>query len=106
MHANHPLRAQRLCCAALLCLFGMSPALAVPPQGPALGAFVGLFAWLLPLSPLLLVLSRCWQRRRVRPGYCGCSDCRPAAKRSDQRLLQVHSARPSPCNKALRQSSE
>jgi hypothetical protein len=42
------------CCApSLLLLLGI----------PALGAFIGLFAWLLPLSLLLLVLSLVWQRR-------------------------------------------
>jgi hypothetical protein len=46
------------CCApSLLLVLGI----------PGLGAFVGLFAWLLPLSLLLLVLSRCWQRRRGAP---------------------------------------
>lgn len=46
------------CCApSLLLLLGI----------PGLGAFVGLFAWLLPLSLLLLVLSRCWQRRQGAP---------------------------------------
>ena len=46
------------CCApSLLLVMGI----------PGLGVFVGLFAWLLPLSLLLLVLSRCWQRRRGAP---------------------------------------
>ena len=46
------------CCApSLLLVLGI----------PGLGAFVGLLAWLLPLSLLLLVLSRCWQRRRGAP---------------------------------------
>lgn len=46
------------CCApSLLLVLGI----------PGLGAFIGLFAWLLPLSLLLLVLSRCWQRRRGAP---------------------------------------
>jgi hypothetical protein len=46
------------CCApSLLLVLGI----------PGLGAFVGLFAWLLPLSLLLLVLGRCWQRRRGAP---------------------------------------
>ena len=41
------------CCApSLLLMLGI----------PGLGAFIGLFAWLLPLSLLLLVLSRFWQR--------------------------------------------
>ncbi|ABI57843.1 hypothetical protein ACN2MM_13280 [Alkalilimnicola ehrlichii MLHE-1] len=41
------------CCApGILLLLGI----------PALGAFVGLFAWLIPLSLLLLALSRGWQR--------------------------------------------
>lgn len=35
MHASHSMRAPRLCCAALLCLFSMNSALAVPPEGPA-----------------------------------------------------------------------
>lgn len=42
------------CCApALLLLIGI----------PALGAFVGLFAWLVPLSFVLLIAGRWWQRR-------------------------------------------
>jgi hypothetical protein len=42
------------CCApSLLLLIGI----------PGLGAFIGLFAWLLSLSLLLLVLSLLWQRR-------------------------------------------
>lgn len=46
------------CCApSLLLVLGI----------PGLGAFVGLFAWLLPLSLMLLVLSRGWQRRRGAP---------------------------------------
>lgn len=46
------------CCApSLLLVLGI----------PGLGAFVSLFAWLLPLSLLLLALSRCWQRRRGAP---------------------------------------
>jgi len=46
------------CCApALLLLIGI----------PALGAFVGLFAWLVPLSLLLLLASRWWQRRLGAP---------------------------------------
>jgi len=41
------------CCApALLLLLGL----------PGLGAFIGLFAWLVPLSFLLLGASRWWQR--------------------------------------------
>ena len=35
MHASHSMRAQRLCSAALLCLLIISPALAMPPEGPA-----------------------------------------------------------------------
>ena len=41
------------CCApALLLLIGV----------PALGAFVGLFPWLIPLSFVLLIIGRWWQR--------------------------------------------
>lgn len=43
------------CCApALLLLIGL----------PGLGAFISLFAWLVPLSFVLLVISRWWQRRQ------------------------------------------
>lgn len=47
------------CCApALLLLLGL----------PGLGALIGLFAWLVPVSFLLLAASRWWQRRLgVRP---------------------------------------
>lgn len=46
------------CCApSLLLLLGM----------PGLGAFAGLFGWLLPASLLLLLASRVWQRRRGVP---------------------------------------
>lgn len=42
------------CCApSLLLLLGL----------PGLGAFIGLFAWLVPLSVLLLTLNRWYQRR-------------------------------------------
>ncbi len=50
------------CCApSLLLLLGI----------PGLGAFVGLFAWLLPLSLLLLIGSRLWQRRLGAPALFG-----------------------------------
>lgn len=43
------------CCApGLLLLLGI----------PALGAFAAFFGWLIPLSLILLVASRTWQRRR------------------------------------------
>jgi hypothetical protein len=46
------------CCApSLLLMLGI----------PGMGAFIGLFAWLVPLSATLLVASRCWQRRRGAP---------------------------------------
>ena len=48
------------CCApSLLLLLGI----------PGLGAFAALFAWLVPLSLLLLVASRYWQRRQGAPGW-------------------------------------
>ncbi|MFU4581414.1 hypothetical protein ACM71K_30320 [Pseudomonas aeruginosa] len=50
------------CCApSLLLVLGI----------PGLGAFIGLFAWLLPLSLTLLVLSRGWQRRHGAPSILG-----------------------------------
>ncbi|UTW08293.1 hypothetical protein [Pseudomonas benzenivorans] len=50
------------CCApSLLLLVGI----------PGLGAFVGLFSWLLPLSLTLLIGSRLWQRRRGAPRLLG-----------------------------------
>ena len=46
------------CCApSLLLLLGT----------PGLGAFVSLFAWMLPLALILLLISRCWQRRQGAP---------------------------------------
>ncbi len=48
------------CCApSLLLLLGM----------PGLGVMAGLFGWLMPLSLLLLVGSRVWQRRRGAPRF-------------------------------------
>jgi hypothetical protein len=50
------------CCApSLLLLLGI----------PGLGAFIGLFAWLLPLSLALLLGSRLWQRRLGAPPLFG-----------------------------------
>lgn len=50
------------CCApGLLLLLGI----------PALGAFAGLFAYLIPLSLILLALSRWWQRRLGAPRLFG-----------------------------------
>ncbi len=50
------------CCApALIILLGL----------PALGAFAGLFGWLVPVSIALLVASRWWQRRLGAPGFVG-----------------------------------
>lgn len=50
------------CCApSILLLLGI----------PALGAFAGLFAWLIPLSVLLLALGRVWQRRWGAPPLLG-----------------------------------
>jgi hypothetical protein len=50
------------CCApSLLLLLGI----------PGLGAFIGLFAWLLPLSLALLLGSRLWQLRRGAPALFG-----------------------------------
>lgn len=50
------------CCApSLLLLIGI----------PGLGAFIGLFAWLLPLSFVLLLSSRLWQRGRGVPPVLG-----------------------------------
>ena len=46
------------CCApSLLLLLGI----------PGLGAFVSLFAWMVPLALILLLISRCWQRRQGAP---------------------------------------
>lgn len=46
------------CCApSLLLLLGI----------PGLGAFVSLFAWMVPLALILLVASRYWQRRNGAP---------------------------------------
>lgn len=45
------------CCAPSLLLLGI----------PSLGAFIGLFAWLVPMSLVLLLASRVWQRRRGAP---------------------------------------
>ena len=46
------------CCApSLLLLLGI----------PGLGAFIGVFAWLVPLSIVLLIASRWWQRRLGAP---------------------------------------
>ena len=46
------------CCApSLLLLLGI----------PGLGAFVSLFAWMVPLALILLLISRCWQRRPGAP---------------------------------------
>lgn len=43
------------CCApGILLLIGI----------PGLGAFIGLFAWMIPLSMILLVISRFWQRKQ------------------------------------------
>ncbi len=48
------------CCApSLLLLLGI----------PGLGAFAAMFAWLVPVSLLLLAASRCWQRRQGAPGW-------------------------------------
>lgn len=48
------------CCApSLLLLLGI----------PGLGAFAAMFAWLVPVSLLLLGASRCWQRRQGAPGW-------------------------------------
>lgn len=48
------------CCApSILLLLGM----------PSLGAFAGLFAWLVPVSLALLVASRFWQRHRGAPAF-------------------------------------
>lgn len=48
------------CCApSLLLLLGI----------PGLGAFAALFAWLVPLSLVLLLASRWWQRRRGAPPW-------------------------------------
>lgn len=48
------------CCApSLLLLLGM----------PGLGAFAGLFGWLLPVSLLVLLCSRFWQRHRGAPRF-------------------------------------
>lgn len=48
------------CCApSLLLLLGI----------PGLGAFAALFAWLVPLSLVLLGASRWWQRRQGAPGW-------------------------------------
>lgn len=53
------------CCApALIILLGI----------PALGAFAGLFAWLIPLALVLLVASRWWQRRLGAPAFLGTSE--------------------------------
>ncbi len=50
------------CCApSLLLLLG----------APSLGAFAGLFGWLVPVSLLLLLASRWWQRRQGAPGFFG-----------------------------------
>lgn len=50
------------CCApALIILLGL----------PGLGAFAGLFGWLVPLAIGLLVLSRWWQRRLGAPPFRG-----------------------------------
>ncbi|MDZ7749167.1 MAG: hypothetical protein U5K43_10275 [Halofilum sp. (in: g-proteobacteria)] len=48
------------CCAPSLLLL-----LAIP----GLGAFAGLFGWLVPLSLVLLVASRWWQRHQGAPGW-------------------------------------
>jgi hypothetical protein len=34
---------------------------------PGLGVFVSLFAWMVPLALILLLISRCWQRRQSAP---------------------------------------
>ncbi len=50
------------CCApSLLLVLGI----------PSLGAFAGLFAWLLPLSLSLLAVSRFWQRHQGAPRWWG-----------------------------------
>ncbi len=50
------------CCApSLILLLGI----------PGLGAFAGLFGWLVPLSLGLLACNRLWQRRRGAPGLVG-----------------------------------
>lgn len=55
------------CCApALVLLIGM----------PGLGALAGLFGWLIPVSLMLLVVTRRWQRHHGAPAWSG----RPAAR--------------------------
>ena len=44
-----------------------SPGLLLLLGIPALGAFVGLFSWLVPLSILLLGGARIWQHRQGAP---------------------------------------
>jgi len=55
-----------------------APALVLLIAMPGLGALAGLFGWLIPVSLMLLVVTRRWQRHHGAPAWSG----RPATRAS------------------------